>query len=74
VQARLQQEIEECLGEAPPTYDNVAGLQYLDMVLCESMRVYPPIPLHIGRWASRETTICGRTIPQVGTVWNGFAS
>ena len=29
------------------------------------MRVYPPIPLHIGRWASRETTICGKTIPQV---------
>eukprot|EP00091_Calanus_sinicus_P005717 TRINITY_DN16205_c0_g1_i1.p1 TRINITY_DN16205_c0_g1~~TRINITY_DN16205_c0_g1_i1.p1 ORF type:complete len:152 (+),score=33.52 TRINITY_DN16205_c0_g1_i1:30-458(+) len=34
------------------------------MVLCESMRVYPPIPLHIGRWASQERTICGKTIPQ----------
>ena len=37
-------------------------------VLCESMRVYPPIPLHIGRWASRETTICGKTIPRVRIV------
>ena len=54
--------------EGKPTYDNVTELEYLDMVLCESMRVYPPIPLHIGRWASRTTTICGRTIPQVMVV------
>jgi len=42
----------------------VSELQYLDMVLCESMRVYPPIPSHIGRWASEERTICGVTIPK----------
>ena len=30
-------------------YDNVFELQYLDMVLSESMRVYPPIPSIIGR-------------------------
>ena len=30
-------------------YDNVTELVYLDMVLSESMRVYPPIPLHIGQ-------------------------
>ena len=31
-------------------YDNVTELEYLDMVLSESMRVYPPIPLHIGKY------------------------
>ena len=30
-------------------YDNVFELQYLDMVLSEAMRVYPPIPSIIGR-------------------------
>jgi len=75
VQARLQQEIDDCLGpEGKPTYDSVTELEYLDMVLCESMRVYPPIPLHIGRWASKTTTICGKTIPQgtgvLAAVWS----
>ena len=32
-------------------YDNVFELQYLDMVLSEAMRVYPPIPSIIGRSA-----------------------
>ena len=31
-------------------YDNVFELQYLDMVLSEAMRVYPPIPSIIGRY------------------------
>ena len=33
-------------------YDNVFELQYLDMVLSEAMRVYPPIPSIIGRSVS----------------------
>ena len=49
VQLRLQQEIDNNIGESEANYDNVSELQYLDMVLCESMRVYPPIPSHIGR-------------------------
>ena len=35
-------------------YDNVFELQYLDMVLSEAMRVYPPIPSIIGRSVSSE--------------------
>ena len=41
-------------GDQKPTYDNVSSLTYLDMVLSESMRVYPPIPLHIGERCSRD--------------------
>jgi len=65
-QEKLQEEIDshfpsqDCLVD----YDSVGELHYLDQVLHESMRVYPPIPLHIGRWASEEKTICGWTIPQ----------
>jgi len=65
VQAKLQQEIDSKLKkDEKATYDNVFELEYLDMVLCESMRVYPPIPLHIGRWANEERKICGKTIPK----------
>ena len=49
VQRRLQKEIDDSIGDNVANYDNVSELQYLDMVLCESMRVYPPIPSHIGR-------------------------
>lgn len=45
VQRRLQEEIDSKFSEEEAaTYDNVFELQYLDMVLSESMRVYPPIP------------------------------
>ena len=43
-------------------------------VLSESMRLYPPIPLHIGRRASREVEICGMKVPQgtavLSAVWS----
>ena len=66
IQEKLREEIDRNFPDdnVQCTYDNVFDLEYLDMVLCESMRVYPPIPLHIGRWASQERTICGKTIPQ----------
>ncbi|XP_023331632.1 cytochrome P450 3A19 [Eurytemora carolleeae] len=65
IQSKLQQEIDRKFKkDIKVNYDNVTELEYLDMVLSESMRVYPPIPLHIGRWASQERTICGKTIPQ----------
>ena len=45
MQRRLQEEIDSKFSEEEAaTYDNVFELQYLDMVLSESMRVYPPIP------------------------------
>ena len=62
VQEKLQREIDSKLPslETRATYDTVTELPYLEQVLCESMRVYPPIPSHIGRWAAQERTICGK--------------
>ena len=62
VQEKLQREIDSQLPslETRATYDTVTELPYLEQVLCESMRVYPPIPSHIGRWAAQERTICGK--------------
>jgi len=65
VQDKLREEINSKFDEnTKANYDNVTQLEYLDTILSESMRLYPPIPLHIGRWAGKERTICGKTIPQ----------
>ncbi|TNE68109.1 MAG: cytochrome P450 [Bacteroidetes bacterium] len=40
--ARIRQEVETVLGDAPPTFESLPGLVYLDQVLQESMRLYPP--------------------------------
>lgn len=43
VQRRLQQELDGRLGDRPPTVDDLAGgLPYLDQVLQETLRLYPP--------------------------------
>ena len=42
VEARLHQEIDSVLGDRLPTADDVARLRYTEMVLAESMRLYPP--------------------------------
>jgi len=65
VQEKLRKEILEKFDpQTKPNYDNVTSLEYLDMVMSESLRVYPPIPLHFGRWANKERVICGKKVPQ----------
>ena len=47
----LIQLISEDLAEA------IGKLPYLDQVFKEALRMYPPIPLHFGRYASAEKVI-----------------
>jgi cytochrome P450 len=42
VERRLHSEIDNVLGDRPPTYDDLPKLNYTEMVLAESMRLYPP--------------------------------
>lgn len=42
VEARFHAEIDEVLGERLPKYDDLPRLRYVEMVLAESMRLYPP--------------------------------
>ncbi|CDF33597.1 cytochrome P450 family 806A-CYP806A1 [Chondrus crispus] len=59
----IQQELEEVLPEGrTPTIEDISKLKYLDMVLNESLRLYPPTAL-IGRCAKAEDTIAGYDIP-----------
>ncbi|XP_059470470.1 uncharacterized protein LOC132193665 [Neocloeon triangulifer] len=42
VQEQLRDEIDAALSEGPLSYESVIGMKYLDMVVSESLRKYPP--------------------------------
>jgi cytochrome P450 len=62
VEARVHAEVDEVLRQsARPSFDDVQRLRYTEMVLAESMRLYPPA-WALGRLAVKETEIGGYRI------------
>ncbi|XP_067316647.1 cytochrome P450 3A9-like [Anolis sagrei] len=67
VQQKLQEEIDEVLpNQATPVYDTLLQMEYLDMVINETLRLYP-IGGRIERVCKNTVEINGVTIPK-GTV------
>nr|XP_060508746.1 cytochrome P450 3A12-like [Panthera onca] len=67
VQQKLQEEIDATFpNKAPPTYDALVQMEYLDMVLNETLRLYP-IAGRLERVCKRDVEISGVFIPK-GTV------
>src|SRR6266516_3878860 len=66
VRSKLQDEIRNILAEGEPTLDELAKIPYLDWVLNESMRLYPPAWLQM-RFVAKETELDGVRLP-VGTL------
>ncbi|XP_042336762.1 cytochrome P450 3A29-like [Sceloporus undulatus] len=67
VQQKLQEEIDKALpNQATPSYDAVFQMDYLDMVVNETLRLYPPGG-RIERACKNTVEINGVTIPE-GTV------
>ncbi|XP_078414720.1 cytochrome P450 3A30-like [Cetorhinus maximus] len=67
VQKKLQQEIDEAFpNKAPPTYDGVMRLEYMEMVILETLRLFPPAP-RIERVCKKDVQLNGVTVPK-GTV------
>ena len=59
---RVQAEATEVIGGAVPTSDQLARLHLMDLVIRETLRLYPPI--HIGnRMAAHDVDCAGHTIP-----------
>ncbi|XP_075422084.1 cytochrome P450 3A24-like [Ascaphus truei] len=63
VQRKLQDEINTLLpNKAPPTYDALTQMEYLDMAINETLRLFPAAG-RIERVCKRTTEINGLTIP-----------
>ncbi|XP_031791848.1 cytochrome P450 3A8 isoform X1 [Piliocolobus tephrosceles] len=64
VQQKLQEEIDAVLpNKAPPTYDTVLQMEYLDMVVNETLRLFP-IAMRLERVCKKDVEINGIFIPK----------
>ena len=66
-EARLEDELEQVLGDRPPTTEDLPKLVYLRKLVDEAMRLYPPLPI-MPRVAAAEDIVCGRRIPRKAIV------
>uniref|UniRef100_A0A8B9YAR8 unspecific monooxygenase n=1 Tax=Bos mutus grunniens TaxID=30521 RepID=A0A8B9YAR8_BOSMU len=68
VQQKLQEEIDATFpNKAPPTYDALVQMEYLDMVVNETLRMFP-IAGRLERVCKKDVEIHGVTIPKGTTV------
>jgi cytochrome P450 len=61
-EAKLQAELDRALGSRVPTFEDVARLQYTELVVSESMRLFPPA-WGIGRRSLVDQTIGPYRVP-----------
>ncbi|XP_041656171.1 cytochrome P450 3A27-like [Cheilinus undulatus] len=68
IQKKLQEEIDETFpNKSRPTYEALMQMEYIDMVLNESMRLYP-IGNRIERMSKASVEVNGLTIPKGTTI------
>jgi cytochrome P450 len=67
VESFLLRELDSVIGTRRPTFSDVTELQFTEMVLSESMRLYPPA-WAIGRLAKIDCDIGGYLVPQKSVV------
>ncbi|CAN7939131.1 unnamed protein product [Ixodes hexagonus] len=74
IQAKIQQEIEDHLGQTPPTLKDREKLPYTVACLYETLRFYPVAPLGLPHNTSCDTQAGGKFIPKdTGLLYNIYA-
>jgi cytochrome P450 len=61
-EARLHEEVDTVLAGRRPAFEDLPRLRYAEMVLAESMRLYPPA-WGLGRRSLRDQTLGGLAVP-----------
>jgi len=64
IEQKVIQEVDEVLGDRVPTFDEVSKLKYLDLVVKESMRIYPPAAQLADRRCQEAAVVGGYNIPE----------
>ncbi len=67
VENALHKELDEVLGSRLPSFNDVPQLKYTEMVLAESMRLYPPV-WSLGRLVDETIELGGYTVPRKALV------
>jgi cytochrome P450 len=62
IEARFHEEVDTVLGGRRPAFEDLPRLRYAEMVLAESMRLYPPA-WGLGRRSLRDQVLGGMSIP-----------
>jgi cytochrome P450 len=65
--AKLTAEVEQVLGDKPPSYEDLKELKYMRKVLDETLRLYSPVPFDARIAVNDDTLPNGQFIPK-GTV------
>lgn len=74
VQSKLYEELQQVLGKdrtAPVTQSQLQQLKYLECVIKETMRLYPPVPA-VGRYTTKDLQIGKQTIPANTSIYLVF--
>ncbi|MDJ0535544.1 MAG: cytochrome P450 [Xenococcaceae cyanobacterium MO_207.B15] len=69
VEDKFQAEIDTVLGERLPTVADLKQLNYTQMIVKESLRLFPPVWALSAREAIKDTNIGGYFIPKGGQIW-----
>jgi cytochrome P450 len=64
---RVEAEIDEQVDGDRPTADDVREFEYLERVINEAMRLYPPV-FTLFRTPTEQVELCGYTVPEDGTL------
>lgn len=63
VEEKVVKEIQQEIGEATPTHDNIKGLTYCEAVFNEALRLFPAAPLNYRKCRTADTLPDGTYIP-----------